>query len=188
MYFHQSVKLTWSATDTKAPQNVTDWLDIGRLLAGINIRLNPTVAVLCGQNIVMLLNRIIFESQWVSSFEIQYEGFGYPSTVGYALYPFIVTLSAKYAYDFGLIVPAWQLVVSSITFLIGFGIFTKSNRIKDAFRKNPYDVKLKGKNENPIRFALIFNFCLFLFRFRDNAYVAGKEVDCFGPLGHHPAS
>lgn len=106
---------------------------------------DPTVTVLYILTFIYILDGLIFEGSYLSSFEVQYRGFGFLNAAGYILYPFMAVLYTKYPYQHGLNAPIWKLVVGTVTFLIGFWLYRASNSQKDAFRRNPYAPSLSRK-------------------------------------------
>ncbi|XP_018327297.1 lamin-B receptor [Agrilus planipennis] len=106
------------------------------------IAMSPTASVLALLQGVYLLDGLLFESSWVTSFEIQYEGVGWMLAVGYVMYPFMSTTILKYVTEHNIELPWFQLVAAIILFVIGYILLRGSNSQKDSFRKNPYDPSL----------------------------------------------
>lgn len=98
---------------------------------------NTTLLVLVIIQCIYLLDGIYFEKTWVTSFEIQYEGFGHMSAVGYFIYPFMSSALAKYVFDYNVKLENWKLTLSVLLFFVGYVFFRGSNSQKDFFRQNP---------------------------------------------------
>lgn len=116
---------------------------------GVNITLpvlDPTMTTLYTLTFVYYLDSILFEPEFLSSFEIQYEGFGYLSAVGYALYPFFLSSLVRYVYYNGIQLGTLKLITSTITFLLGYILYRGSNSQKNAFRRNPYHPSVARKS------------------------------------------
>lgn len=118
-------------------------------LFGINItmpHLDPTITTVYTLTTIYYLDPLIFESQWLSTFEIQYEGFGYMLAVGYSLYPFFLTSIIRYIYYHGIQLNTIKLLISTLTFVFGYILYRGSNSQKHAFRKNPYHPSVARKS------------------------------------------
>ena len=59
-----------------------------------NLNLAAILAALL--QIIYFLDTLIFESTFITTFEITYEGTGYMLAVGYFIYPHLATLPARY--------------------------------------------------------------------------------------------
>lgn len=115
---------------------------------GVNITLpslDPTITTLYTLISVYFLDALIFEKELLSSFEIQYEGFGYMLAVSYSLYPFILSALVRYVYYHRIHLGTFKLIASTLVFLLGYVLYRGSNSQKDAFRRNPYHPSVARK-------------------------------------------
>lgn len=116
---------------------------------GVNItvpKADPTIFTLYALTSLYYLDTIIYETRFLSSFEIQYEGFGYMSAVGYALYPFFLTSLVRYVYYNSIQLQLHTLIISGLTFVLGYYLYRRSNSLKNDFRKNPYQQSVARKS------------------------------------------
>lgn len=111
----------------------------------VHLKVNPTLVVLVIIETIYLLDHVFLERTWITSFEIQYEGFGYMSAVGYFVYPFMASSLPKYVADYNVQLEYWKLALISLLFVVGYVFFRGSNSQKDAFRRNPYDPAFASK-------------------------------------------
>jgi lamin-B receptor len=119
-----------------------DWTTTPEITT-LNLKsLNPTLLVLVVIQLIYFLDPLIYESTLLSTFEIQYEGYGYMGGLGYCGYPFMAIQLTKYVADYHVQLATWQLILWTIMFALGYTIYRASNNQKDAFRKNPYDPAL----------------------------------------------
>lgn len=107
-------------------------------------------------HLVYYVDALLHEPAFVSSFEIQYEGFGYMTGIGYLIYPFMMSSVTKYVIDHNINLPVWTLTGTNLLFILGYVLFRGSNNQKDAFRKNPYDPSLSRKLQKFVSFYLRF--------------------------------
>ncbi|XP_044740446.1 delta(14)-sterol reductase TM7SF2 isoform X2 [Chrysoperla carnea] len=106
------------------------------------IVVKPTLITICLIQMYFFIDVLIFENIWLSSFEIQSEGVGFMSTVGYGIWPFSVTLIGKYIFEHNIERPLWVLAIIVILYAIGLTIYHGSNSQKHEFRKNPFNPAL----------------------------------------------
>lgn len=119
-------------------------MDISSDVKGF-LHLESTLLVYILLHSVYFLDALIFESAWITSFEIEQEAFGYMIVMCYLTYPFITSLIPKYIVYYGVTLTSWKLALLSVTFCLGYIIYRASNNQKDAFRKNPYSPALSRK-------------------------------------------
>lgn len=112
---------------------------------------NPTITTLYTLLSIYYLDPLFFEADWLTSFEIQYEGFGYMLAVGYALYPFFLSSLLRYVFYYGIQLNNLKLTISTITFLLGYILYRGSNSQKSAFRRNPYHSSVARKLLSPLK-------------------------------------
>lgn len=120
-------------------------------LYGINVTaptLDPTMTTLYTLISVYYLDALILENEFLSSFEVQYEGYGYMLAVGYALYPFVMSSLLRYVYYYGIQLGTLKLLASTFVFLLGYVLYRGSNSQKNAFRRNPYHPSVARKSPN----------------------------------------
>lgn len=110
-----------------------------------SINLHPTLATICALQILYNLYFLCTESDFIATFEFQYEGLGFY----YFLYdltgPLLYASIPKYIFDYRVNLFTWQLVSAAVLYLIGFVLFVASNAQKNAFRRNPYSPSLSRK-------------------------------------------
>lgn len=123
MYFYKSLKFSGVNAETNTFLTLPTF--------------KPTITIIYTFVFIYLVDGLIFEGTYLSSFEIQYRSFGFLNAVGYILYPFMAVMFTKYPYEHELNAPTWQLVVGIIIFSIGYWLFRASNSQKDTFRRNP---------------------------------------------------
>ncbi|XP_058802204.1 delta(14)-sterol reductase TM7SF2-like [Phymastichus coffea] len=90
--------------------------------------------------IVYLLDNLIFETKFLSSFEVVYEGTGYMLSVGYLIYPYLGTITTRYLLAHKIHQPMYLIAFCTILFIIGLYIYRASNNQKHEFRKNPFSL------------------------------------------------
>lgn len=115
---------------------------------GANVRLptvEPTITTLYILIGFYCLDSMFFETQLLSSFQIQYEGFGYMSAVGLCLYPFFLSSIVRYVHYYKVQLGYLLLAIIALVFLSGYILYRKSNSQKNAFRKNPYSPSVARK-------------------------------------------
>lgn len=100
--------------------------------------LNVTFLAIAAMQIVFALNMLIYEANFVSSFEVQYEGVGFMSAVGLAAFPYSVLALSKFVLDQDVRLNRTLLVGAIVVFLIGLVLAHRSDSQKNAFRQNPY--------------------------------------------------
>lgn len=100
--------------------------------------LNPTFAVMAAMQIVFVLSMLIFEADFVSTFDVQYEGFGYMSAVSHSTFPYAVMALSKFVLDQDHRLSYLELGGMVAVFLIGLVLARCSDSQKNAFRQNPY--------------------------------------------------
>lgn len=108
-----------------------------------SINFNPTLLVVGTLQIIYAADFLIFESALLTTYEMQYDSIGYMKTV--LCFPFSPALITKYVYDYGVRLPAWELVAAVLIFAIGYVLYRGSNLQKNAFRQNPYSPALSRK-------------------------------------------
>lgn len=94
---------------------------------------------------VILLDYMIYESHMLTTFEYNYEGFGYMGCLGYASMPFFTPVIVRYCLEHGVHWAAWQLVAAWSLFLPAFYVYKAANAQKHCFRTNPYDPAVARK-------------------------------------------
>lgn len=93
--------------------------------------------------ILYVLDGLIFEAAFLSSFEVAYEGTGFMLCFGYLMYPFLCTLPARYAlYNKVSHTSPYILAFLIVCYFIGHGIYRYCNSQKDEFRRNPLSPNL----------------------------------------------
>ncbi|KAJ8921701.1 hypothetical protein NQ315_010611 [Exocentrus adspersus] len=103
---------------------------------------HPTLFTYTLLHSVHILEALVFESRWITTFEIEQEAFGFMLAMGYTVYPFITALIPKYLVNHGVELASWKLVADAVAFFLGYALYRLSNNQKDAFRKNPYSPSL----------------------------------------------
>lgn len=109
----------------------------------LNLPLLATFAM----NTLYLLPYFIVESEFLTSFEIMYEGTGYMVCTQYLLYPTFHSLPLRYLLNNRFDVPLPILALLSVTFMIGFTLYRLSNAQKNEFRRNPMSKKVSRKSK-----------------------------------------
>ncbi|KAJ6645466.1 Lamin-B receptor [Pseudolycoriella hygida] len=107
-----------------------------------NIRYDPVA--LCTSSLVFLyaLDLLIFEHHITSSFFLQGEGVGAFLLLREALFPFLISLIAKYTWEHKIAgMPNWALFAMIVVFAIGWFLKRASNKIKYEFRVDPSNRK-----------------------------------------------
>lgn len=67
------------------------------------------------------------------------------SAVGYALYPFFLTSLVRYVYYNSIQLQLLPLIISGLTFVLGYYLYRRSNTLKNDFRNNPYQQSVARK-------------------------------------------
>lgn len=92
------------------------------------------------------LDLLLFEHHLASSFFLQGEGVGAFLLLRNALYPFLNSMIAKYAWEHKVIaMPSWAIGVTIALFLAGWVWKRGSNKIKYEFRMDPSNPKFSSK-------------------------------------------
>ncbi|XP_043477038.1 delta(14)-sterol reductase TM7SF2 [Leptopilina heterotoma] len=104
--------------------------------------LNLTALIAASLQILYVLDGLIFESAFLSSFEVAYEGTGFMLCFGYLMYPFVCTLPARFALYNKVSQSPYILALLVVCYSIGHGIYRYCNSQKDEFRRNPLSPRL----------------------------------------------
>ena len=99
-------------------------------------QLNVGVLLAALLQIIYSMDALFFESAFLTSFEVMYEGAGYMLCTGYMLYPFLPTLTTKYML-YHKTQFSYLLAIPVIFFIIGYLLYRISNLQKNEFRRNP---------------------------------------------------
>ncbi|KRT83333.1 hypothetical protein AMK59_4846, partial [Oryctes borbonicus] len=122
-------------------------LSLTSLLANISfgqfnyksLNIDPTCLTLALMWYIYFFDGIfVLEKGLSTTFEMQYEGTGYLSCFIYFSLPSMCGMMIKYVYDYNVQLNPLLLVIAFLQFLVGYVIYSGSNRQKDTFRKNPY--------------------------------------------------
>ncbi|XP_012150155.1 lamin B receptor isoform X1 [Megachile rotundata] len=97
---------------------------------------NVNVFVTCSLQILYAMDALFFESAFLTTFEVMYEGTGYMLCTGYLLFPFLPTLTTKYMFYHRARLVYWN-ILPVLTFIIGYLLYRISNLQKNEFRRNP---------------------------------------------------
>lgn len=101
-------------------------------------------------HIIHCFDFLIFESNMMTTFEYNYEGFGFFTCVGYPALPFTMAVIARYALEHGIDWSLWQVITVWCFFLPALFIYRAANSQKHRFRTNPYDPSVSCKFKNII--------------------------------------
>lgn len=111
-----------------------------------NVKYDPIALLTASLSFWHALDVLIFEHHIASSFFLQGEGVGAFLLLRNALYPFLNSLVAKYAWEHKIVgVPKWAIGVTIAVFVIGWFWKRGSNKIKYEFRMDPLNPKFSGK-------------------------------------------
>ncbi|XP_031784406.1 delta(14)-sterol reductase TM7SF2 [Nasonia vitripennis] len=113
--------------------------------------LNLAALIVASLQIVYLLDSLIFESTFVTTFEIMYEGTGYMLTVEYLIYPYLATITTRYLLIHKVHQSVYLLSLFVVSFFVGYVIYRASNSQKDQFRKNPFSPSLSHLETIPTK-------------------------------------
>lgn len=122
------------------PSNLWRW---GNLVVDIE----PALIITSALQTLYILDALVFESQLVTTFELQAEGLGYMRVLQYSLYPFFATSTTKYLYEHGQgrEINLWILAAILLVYISGYILYRGSNSQKNAFRLNPYGPTVNRK-------------------------------------------
>lgn len=99
-------------------------------------QLNVGVLLAALLQIIYSMDALFFESAFLTTFEVMYEGTGYMLCTGYMLYPFLPTLTTKYML-YHKTQFSYLLAIPVVFFIIGYLLYRISNLQKNEFRRNP---------------------------------------------------
>nr|XP_033324169.1 delta(14)-sterol reductase TM7SF2 [Megalopta genalis] len=98
--------------------------------------LRISVLLIASLQIIYTMDALFFESTILSSFEIMHEGTGYMLSTGYMLFPFLPTITTKFAL-YNKTRFSYLLGFPVFFFIIGYLLYRFSNSQKHEFRRNP---------------------------------------------------
>ncbi|XP_076284360.1 lamin B receptor isoform X2 [Lasioglossum baleicum] len=98
--------------------------------------LRISVLLIAGLQIIYVMDALFFESTILTSFEVMYEGTGYMLSTGYLLFPFLPTITTKYAL-YNKTRFSYLFAFPVFFFIIGYLLYRISNSQKNEFRRNP---------------------------------------------------
>lgn len=111
-----------------------------------NVKYDPIALLTASLVFWHALDLLIFEHHIASSFFLQGEGVGAFLLLRNALFPFLNSLIAKYAWEHKIIgMPKWAIYVTIAVFLIGWFCKHRSNKFKYEFRMDPLNPKFNSK-------------------------------------------
>ncbi|KAF5273416.1 hypothetical protein FQA39_LY07433 [Lamprigera yunnana] len=100
---------------------------------------NLTLLIMTGLQIIYSLDLLIYETSFVTTATAQYEAVGYKMVTGFMCGPILMCCVSKYIFDYGIKLPYWHLVGSTVLFFVGYFLYRASNNQKHKFRQNPYN-------------------------------------------------
>lgn len=107
-----------------------------------NVKYDPVALLTASLLFCHSLDALVFEHHIASSFFLQGEGVGAFLLLRNALYPFLNSLLAKYAWEHKITgMPQWAIIVTCLVFTVGWFIKRASNKIKYEFRMDPLNPK-----------------------------------------------
>ncbi|XP_076657065.1 lamin B receptor [Halictus rubicundus] len=98
--------------------------------------LRISVLSIAALQIIYVMDALFFESAVLTSFEVMYEGTGYMLSTGYLLFPFLPTITTKYAL-YNKTRFSYLFAFPVFFFIIGYLLYRISNSQKNEFRRNP---------------------------------------------------
>ncbi|XP_037032889.1 lamin-B receptor [Bradysia coprophila] len=133
--------LKFSALPTENGNITLNWTE-AILFTYNNVKYDPIALLTACLVFWHALDQLIFEHHLASSFFLQGEGVGAFLLLRNALYPFLNSLIAKYAWEHKIVgVPGWAIFVTVAVFTIGWFIKRGSCKIKYEFRMDPTNPK-----------------------------------------------
>ncbi|KAL7294648.1 hypothetical protein TKK_0011951 [Trichogramma kaykai] len=113
--------------------------------------LNLATLGVAGLQIFYSIDSLVYESVWMTSFEFMYEGTGYMLTVGYLVYPYLATLTTRFALFNKVNIPIYSFCIFTALFFAAFFVYRKCNNQKNEFRKNPFSSSLSHLETIPTK-------------------------------------
>lgn len=137
--------LKFSALPTENGNYTLNWTD-AVIFTYNNVKYDPVALLTASLVFWHALDLLIFERHIASSFFLQGEGVGAFLLLRNALFPFLNSLIAKYAWEHKIIgMPKWAIFVTIAVFAIGWLFKRGSNKIKYEFRMDPSNPKFNGE-------------------------------------------
>lgn len=99
--------------------------------------LTPTLLVVCILQMTVAIDFLIFQENFLMSFEVQKESSGYQLIMGYYLWAFLYTSITRYIYYSKVEGSLFTLAITITVFVTGYIIYHGSNTQKHIFRMNP---------------------------------------------------
>lgn len=143
IFIYRNVK--FSALPTENGNYTLNWTE-AIIFTYNNVKYDPVALLTASLVFWHALDLLIFEHHIASSFFLQGEGVGAFLLLRNAIFPFLNSLIAKYAWEHKIIgMPKWAIIVTIVVFAFGWLFKRGSNKIKYEFRKDPSNPKFDSK-------------------------------------------